>query len=944
MSTIRSSIWYVSFCLTVSITVLLNCCIVPVSAVTLYTNFTFLNSSLSSFPFNETVRSTTLSSIVQLLDSYTFVDLALDSTNGVLPPLVNQTIPMQVDIIGSVNSLAQIPYENDVAFHEAVAARFYPLNDAHTRYVKPPPYSYSVFTLPFRVEAVNGSLSTPPTLVVRDAGMLLSAYEAIYGVLPYTRIANNSILTLLQINGKDAFTVLREYADSRIGYTKDAFSRFNLAVHGYGDANGYFFYRNQITFPRPHQENMTFTFQDVDPGGATVIQNFEMSWIGMYTPPNVTFAQDVHEAATKLSQQALAGNEAAEIITKHFERLARTERVDEFQREGLLQRRWTTELDFIREHATMHSALGATSSSPSASSVSASAPTSLLCPSPSLTVSPLSGSCYGNSYVAFLFPNSSVCLGILRVFSFSPTDEALFAYIVQSSLLAHSQQCGNRKQTPELIIDLRANGGGIISLGYALLRFLFPQLSQPSTATSQLSPVKLAAEKAHLDEKTPSMCYGRYDLRSSSVFQLLAYTADSLSNSPTGFSVVDCTSNNADFFAYCMWNDALSNTPWMDSNWMNSPRDFLRGGRLSAYSNPVRENCQPSFELWPIADSWQGYEPAHVTLISDGLCGSTCAVFSSFVQTLGFGKTVVYSAFLDSTTNGGAQQFWSFPGGQVDTLDEIVAMLAKWNLTSATTPPYQLLPNSASIRFAIREIYPWAMTFDVMPLEYVFYPAHFHYPYSHHFLNDEAIYAQVVKEVLPACVQTVPLNDCEVEHGSGVVPCVNGKLQTGSCKVVSCMAGYHAVPRAQGSAFDADCVMCPVGTWSLLNDVDLSLTSPLNTSCSACMNAPTEIDVTTVSSTGVTTIMTCAPTYYFSGWFDWECPYHTVCPASQLPPGNASGDDKKAAVVVLAVLLGLTGSMAIGLAWYVIRQNRVRTERESMGLLGQAHAQDSVTL
>jgi len=178
-----------------------------------------------------------------------------------------------------------------------------------------------------------------------------------------------------------------------------------------------------------------------------------------------------------------------------------------------------------------------------------------------------------------------------------------------------------------------------------------------------------------------------------------------------------------------------------------------------------------------------------------------------------------------------------------------------------------------------------------------------------------------------------------VADGIGVVPCVNGQLQTGHCKVVACNAGYHAMPNPKGSVVDAACLPCMIGEWSPQNEVDLSLTSPLSTSCLICNNAPAEVTVYLTDATGVSSPLTCNTRYDLGGWDHVLCPYETVCPASQIPGASVSGDEKKAAVVVLAVLLALTGTMAAGLGWYVIRQQRVRTEKESLGLLGHSRTE-----
>lgn len=116
-----------------------------------------------------------------------------------------------------------------------------------------------------------------------------------------------------------------------------------------------------------------------------------------------------------------------------------------------------------------------------------------------------------------------------------------------------------------------------------------------------------------------------------------------------------------------------------------------------------------------------------IVLVSNGYCGSTCAIFSSIAaRHIGKGVTTVVVGGRKATP----QQFWSFPGGEVLTLEEINKEGRVWssdrmNVAAGAEDLYPLglreeheraiadlqevmprpLPTSAHIRLCIREVY-----------------------------------------------------------------------------------------------------------------------------------------------------------------------------------------------------------------------------------------------
>ncbi|KAJ6228666.1 peptidase s41 family protein [Anaeramoeba flamelloides] len=280
--------------------------------------------------------------------------------------------------------------------------------------------------------------------------------------------------------------------------------------------------------------------------------------------------------------------------------------------------------------------------------------------------------------------------------SFKNTVDECFDYLSQNNV-------------EYLIIDVRENGGGYIELGHELFYYLFenqkgkftPKISNNDVIHSPLHDEFFT--KCAQDEK------GKED--------------DTMPFSPKS------------------WYDVNENQ--FETIELYSPgKEYHRGGGLpQSFSTFFHENVD---FLWENKNKLY-YDKHHLLILSDGRCGSTCAIFTSKVFQNGLAKTITIGGNGNKTVNASAI---SFPGGQVldDYFFHIVYLYFVDNLKIPIDNMFDEYPSDQSLSFTWREIYPMDKNPDEsnpIPMEFQFYPSDIHI-FNWDFNNDESIIAESV--------------------------------------------------------------------------------------------------------------------------------------------------------------------------------------------------------
>ncbi|KAI9293519.1 hypothetical protein K502DRAFT_366640 [Neoconidiobolus thromboides FSU 785] len=260
---------------------------------------------------------------------------------------------------------------------------------------------------------------------------------------------------------------------------------------------------------------------------------------------------------------------------------------------------------------------------------------------------------------------------LLNLPTFAPAGVSYFVNETISALKAFKE-----KKVSKVLIDVSNNGGGIICLGYWLAEYFFPK-SNP--------------------------LYFRTDQRMSPIFNALVKA----SNGTGGF------------------HDPQS---WLklDGTYFSSPEEFLkgrkfvRGGSEGSYTQLFLDDCpsNPFADLIKENNNESPYKPEDITIISNGVCYSTCTLFSNNLQLVNGVKTVLVGG--DKKTEGTVA---SLAGGTVYSLTYVLWELQRFGLLG-TPDSLKFPPFKIALSYTSREAYSEPSdSKSPRPLEFTWIPA-----------------------------------------------------------------------------------------------------------------------------------------------------------------------------------------------------------------------------
>ncbi|KAI8348613.1 hypothetical protein B0O80DRAFT_429606 [Mortierella sp. GBAus27b] len=265
----------------------------------------------------------------------------------------------------------------------------------------------------------------------------------------------------------------------------------------------------------------------------------------------------------------------------------------------------------------------------------------------------------GNATVFYTL-KSKPDVGVIVVFTHDAEDEEL-------DVILNALEIFHKSGVTRLIVDFQGNGGGSVSFASELVQFFFPNVKA-------------------FDKSLPS------DLR---------VTPSTLELSNASFNKSSGGLYNA--AQYVDWETAV---PYKNNGLFQQAVTYTRSGRQAQYTKP--STLYPS-DLGTVAQlstfAWTN-KPEQITLLTDGRCGSSCALSTHYFHTLYKVPAIAVGGYQSQPLS-----MFSFAGGAVSDLDTILKIYVAANVPSPVSP----LPYQGAITLPLLEVY---ATGSQIPLEY----------------------------------------------------------------------------------------------------------------------------------------------------------------------------------------------------------------------------------
>ncbi|KAI8891356.1 hypothetical protein K501DRAFT_265219 [Backusella circina FSU 941] len=149
------------------------------------------------------------------------------------------------------------------------------------------------------------------------------------------------------------------------------------------------------------------------------------------------------------------------------------------------------------------------------------------------------------------------------------------------------------------------------------------------------------------------------------------------------------------------WKD-YKNPHYNGADWFTSYIKHERGGKQVLFSQPISLNCNTFNEVFTKNITLyenKMWKASDMMILSDGRCGSTCAILASRLH-LSHGVSTMSVGGI----KGNRMQYSSFPGGESDTLSGFLLDLKTLGMENDKDAPYPF-PEKAELTWTFRESY-----------------------------------------------------------------------------------------------------------------------------------------------------------------------------------------------------------------------------------------------
>eukprot|EP01125_Pyxidicula_operculata_P010746 TRINITY_DN3537_c0_g1_i2.p1 TRINITY_DN3537_c0_g1~~TRINITY_DN3537_c0_g1_i2.p1 ORF type:complete len:495 (+),score=64.67 TRINITY_DN3537_c0_g1_i2:502-1986(+) len=290
---------------------------------------------------------------------------------------------------------------------------------------------------------------------------------------------------------------------------------------------------------------------------------------------------------------------------------------------------------------------------------------------------------------------------IMHITSFRFTEGTYFDEIANWWYFAQIQQIN------KLIIDVRGNPGGNLCAAMSILSAFTPFVNDSDTQSSTLFP--------------------QFDTIQSNLGNVFF---------GAGATSKYCQ-NTVNVYCPFGYNSTSTGQAYDSIQWYSPGEQLSRGGSTSSYSERVYLNCGTK------KFTKSSFRFPNILIVSDGYCGSSCAVFTNHLSEIEGVKTIVFGGLAEREE----QMYFIYPGGMVSYSEILRFDFQLLNIINDPAVPPQL-PKNSLLSFLLFEVYDPITTKNPspqdIPLEFLWKPAD-HRILQWIFSSDDELYSSVSK-------------------------------------------------------------------------------------------------------------------------------------------------------------------------------------------------------